>query len=156
MLDSFDIRILGALQQQGDLGPVEMSALVPLSPSQCSRRMAALRRAGYIRAVRAVLAPDKLDIGIGAYVLLTMTSQHPGTAAGFHARLAAREEVLEAQTLTGSPDMILKVATRDLASFTDLLTNFLLAAPEVATARSSIILNEVKSTSALPLAWARG
>lgn len=154
MLDAFDTRILAVLQERGDIGPVEMSALVPLSASQCSRRMQQLRKDGYIKAVRAVLDPEKLHIGIGAYVLLTMKSHDPDATAAFQARIRELDEVLEAQTLTGSPDMILKVATHDLASFNRLLTKHLLAAPEVATARSSIILNDAKSTTRLPLRFA--
>jgi DNA-binding Lrp family transcriptional regulator len=153
-LDRFDLRILAVLQEQGDMGPGDMSALVNLSPSQCSRRMQQLRASGHIRAVRAVLDDARLGIGISAYVMLTMTSHDPQSAAEFRQRLCAMDEVLECQLLTGSPDMILKVATRDLASLNDLLTRHLLAAPEIATARTSIILQNVKSTSSLPLAFA--
>jgi len=153
-LDRFDLRILAVLQEQGDMGPGDMSALVNLSPSQCSRRMQQLRASGHIRAVRAVLDDARLGIGISAHVMLTMTSHDPQSAAEFRQRLCAMDEVLECQLLTGSPDMILKVATRDLASLNDLLTRHLLAAPEVATARTSIILQNVKSTSSLPLAFA--
>jgi len=153
-IDRFDLRILAVLQEQGDMGPGDMSALVNLSPSQCSRRMQQLRASGHIRAVRAVLDDARLGIGISAYVMLTMTSHDPQSAAEFRQRLCAMDEVLECQLLTGSPDMILKVATRDLASLNDLLTRHLLAAPEVATARTSIILQNVKSTSSLPLAFA--
>ena len=153
-LDRFDLRILAALQEQGDLGPAEMSGRIHLSPSQCSRRMQQLRGAGYIRATRAVLDARALHIGISAYVMLTMTSHDPQAAADFRARICAMDEVLECQMLTGSPDMILKVATRDLASLNALLTGHLLAAPEVATARTSIILQNVKSTSSLPLHFA--
>ena len=148
MLDSYDLRILSALQERGDIGPVELSQVVALSPSQCSRRLQALRKAGYVRAVRAVLDPGLVGIGISAYVLLTMTSQ---AAEAFHAKMRALDEVLECQKLTGAADMILKVATRDLASFNRLLTRHVLGAPEVATAQSSIILEDVKSTTALPL-----
>jgi DNA-binding Lrp family transcriptional regulator len=153
-LDRFDLHILRVLQDQGDIGPSEMSALVNLSTSQCSRRMQQLRKDGYIRAVRAVLDERLLHIGISAYVMLTMTSHDPQAAADFRARLCAMDEVQECQMLTGSPDMILKVATHDLASLNDLLTRHLLAAPEVATARTSIILRDVKSTSSLPLGFA--
>lgn len=154
-LDSFDIRILAALQAQGDSGPAELAPRVGLSPSQVSRRLAALRKEGLIRAVHAVLDPQAINIGVSAYVMLTMTSTDPAAAAEFRARIAAMDEVRECQMLTGSPDMILKVATRDLASLNELLTRHLLAASEVATARTSIVLQDVKSTSALPLRFVR-
>jgi DNA-binding Lrp family transcriptional regulator len=155
MLDNFDLGILAVWQERGDVGPVEMAQAVNLSPSQCSRRMQALRRSGHVRAVRAVLAPDKVGVGVSAYVLLTMSSHAPAAARAFHDRVREIDEIVQCQKLTGTADMIVKVETRDLASFNRLLTDQLLAAPEVATAQSSIILEDVKNTSALPLRFAR-
>jgi DNA-binding Lrp family transcriptional regulator len=68
----------------------------------------------------AILAPDRVGIGIQAYVMLTMKSHDPDASAAFRARLMALDEVMEAHALTGAPDMILKVATRDLDSFNRL------------------------------------
>ena len=154
MLDRYDLKILEVLQESGDTGPLDMSQRVHLSASQCSRRMQALRKAGYIEAVRAVLNPAAIGVGLQAYVLVTMKSHAPDAADAFRSRLLGLDEVLECQKLTGAADMIIKIATRDLASFNHLLTRELLSAPEVATAQSSIILEDVKSTSSLTLRYA--
>lgn len=151
MLDRYDIRILETLQERGDIGPVEMSEVIALSASQCSRRIAQLRRGGYIDAVRAVVYPAKVGIGLSAYILITMKSHAPDAAASFRQRVQGMDEVLECQMLTGTADMILKVATHDLQTFNQLLTQKILGAPEVANAQSSIILENIKSTTALPL-----
>lgn len=151
MLDRHDLRILEHWQSRGDIGPVEMGEAIALSASQCSRRMAALKAAGLVRGFRAVLEPAKVGVGLMAYVHLTMKSHAPEAAEAFRSRVLALDEVLECHRLTGEADLILKVATRDLASFNILLSHRILAAPEVATARSSIILEEVKSTTALPI-----
>lgn len=151
MLDAFDLKILALWQQRGDIGPVEMAESIHLSASQCSRRMAALKHAGHVRGFHAVLDPAAVGVGLMAYVLLTMKSHSPEAAEAFRARILGLDEVMECHKLTGEADLILKVATRDLASFNQLLSHRILAAPEVATARSSIILDEVKSTTALPI-----
>lgn len=151
MLDRYDLKILNLWQQRGDIGPVEMGEAIHLSASQCSRRMAALKRDGHVRGFHAVLEPASLGIGLMAYVLITMKSHGPEAAEAFRTRILAIDEVLECQKLTGEADLILKVATHDLASFNHLLSHRILAAPEVATARSSIILEDVKSTTALPI-----
>ncbi|WBO20774.1 Lrp/AsnC family transcriptional regulator [Sphingomonas abietis] len=153
-LDRYDGRILEVWQAQGDIGPVEMGTRVHLSASQCSRRMQRLRAAGYVSRVAAVLDADKLGIGVSAYVLITLRSHDSEWLEKFNARIAALDEVLECQALTGAADIILKVATRDLASFNRLLTRELLTAPEVATARSSIVLENLKSTTSLPVRYA--
>ena len=154
MFDRYDVKILETWQERGDIGPVDMSQFVHLSVSQCSRRMQQLRNAGYARAVRVALDPAKIGIGISAYILLTMKSHAPDAADSFRKRVLELDEVLECQKLTGAADMILKVATHDLESFNHLLTQRILGAPEVATAQSSIILEDVKSTSSLPLRFA--
>lgn len=154
MLDRFDRKILALWQERGDIGPVEMAQAVNLSASQCSRRMQALRRSGHIRAVRAVLAPEKVAIGVSAYVLLTMKSHSPEAARAIHERVLGLDEVVQCQRLTGTADLIVKVATRDLASFNRFLSDELLSAPEIATAQSSIVLEDLKNTSSLPLAFA--
>ena len=150
MLDRFDVRILEIWQERGDIGPLEIAEHVHLSASQCSRRMQRLRKEGYVRAERVVLDPAKVGVGISAYVLLTMKSHSPEAAEAFRERVLGLDEVLECQSLTGAADMILKVATRDLVTFNHLLTKQLLGAPEVATAQSSIILEDSKSTTSLP------
>lgn len=156
MLDNYDIRILEIWQERGDLGPVEMAEHVNLSPSQCSRRMQKLRKDGYVKAVRAVLDPAKVHVGITAYVLLTMKSHSPEAAEAFRQRVLDIDEILECQKLTGAADMIIKVATRDLATFNHVLTQQILGSPEVSTAQSSIILEEAKNTTSLPLRFAGG
>ena len=156
MLDRYDIKILSTWQECGDVGPVEMGEIINLSASQCSRRMQRLRKEGYAKAVRVILDPAKIGIGITAYVLLTMESHAPEAAEAFRQRVQQLDEILECQKLTGAADMILKVATRDLATFNLLLTHQILGAPEVATAQSSIILEEAKSTTSLPLRFALG
>lgn len=154
MLDSFDLRILDAWQDQGDIGPVEMSQKVNLSASQCSRRMQQLRRSGHVVGTFAVLDQTRLGIGVTAYVLVTMKTHSPEATASFYERMNALDEVIECQKLTGIADVILKVRTRDLQSFNRLLTGELLAAPEVATSQSSIVLEDIKSTRRLPLKFA--
>lgn len=151
MLSAIDLKILDIWQRRGDIGPVEMGQAVNLSASQCSRRMQQLRQSGYIHDVRAVLDRAKLGFDISAYVLVTMKSHAPEASLAFYARMQRLDEVLECQKLTGEADMILKVVTRDLGSFNRLLTQQILGAVEVATARSSIILEDVKSTTRLPL-----
>ena len=60
-------------------------------------------------------------------------------------------EVVWCDYLTGDNDFMLRVWTRDLESYSEFLTRKLLPAPEIETARSSIILSSLKSTTLLSL-----
>ena len=65
--DSFDRAILGALQRDGALTNAQLSEIVHLSPSQCSRRRAALEKSGAIRGYTARLDGRVLGFGMRAF-----------------------------------------------------------------------------------------
>ncbi|WP_170211071.1 Lrp/AsnC family transcriptional regulator [Neokomagataea tanensis] len=153
MLDRFDTLILDIWQQWGDIGPQGMSEKVNLSASQCSRRMQRLRSEGYVRNISAVLDVAKIKIGVRAYVLLTMHSHSADCLKRFRDAIMAMDEVQECQTLTGGYDVILKVSTCDLTTFNQFLNENLLSMPEVSTAHSSIVLDDIKSTTNLTLKY---
>jgi DNA-binding Lrp family transcriptional regulator len=150
-LDSFDRRILAELQTLGDLGPAELSERVCLSASQCSRRLQRLKAEGYVLKVAALLNPEHLDVAVTAYVLVSLRSHAPEHVEAFRRLVATSAEIQECASTTGESDFVLKVRTRDLASYNALLTHRLLRAAEVATVRSWIVLEQQKATTALPL-----
>ena len=150
-LDSFDRRILAELQAQGDLGPAELSERVNLSASQCSRRLQRLKAEGYIARTVALLSHDRLNLGVSAYVLITLRSHDPERIEAFQKLVRASTEILECASTTGEADFVLRVCTRDLDSYNAFLTRKLLPSAEVATARTSIVLHQHKDTTELPL-----
>jgi len=150
-LDSFDRRILAILQVQGDIGPAELSELVHLSGSQCSRRLQRLKAEGYVEQTVAVLSREHLNLDVTTYVLVTMRSHSPENTEAFQKRIRSNAQIIECASLTGEADYLLKVVTKDLASYNAFLVENLLGAPEIATVRSSFVLDRFKSTTALPL-----
>ncbi|MBT0670066.1 Lrp/AsnC family transcriptional regulator [Novosphingobium profundi] len=149
-LDSFDRRILEHLQDEGDLGPSELSGRVHLSPSQCSRRLQRLKDDGYIRKTAAILEPQRLNLGISAFIAIRLRSQSVEAERAFHAKVMALDEILSCDYTTGEFDFILKVHTRDLESFSELLSTRL-RDDVVENVRSFIIMKGLKQTTALPL-----
>jgi Lrp/AsnC family leucine-responsive transcriptional regulator len=146
-LDSYDLRLLAAMQHDGRLSNVELGERANLSASQVSRRVARLIEEGYIARFQAVLDPARIGIGLTAYCLVTLKIHGEGGMTDFHRRVKALPEILECHALTGEADYLLKIAVADLKSFSDFLGETLMRAPEVATVRSSIVLNSVKSTN---------
>ena len=70
----------------------------------------------------------------------------------FRAAIVRTPEVLECHAVTGDFDYVLKVVTPDLKALSDFLLRSLARLPGVNAVRSSVSLDEVKSTLALPLA----
>lgn len=152
-LDSYDRCILAALQVRGDLGPAELSGLIKLSVSQCSRRLQRLKDEGYVTRVVALLNMRELGIGLVAYVQVWLKSHDSRSAHAFRERIDALPEVAECHAMAGEGDFLMKICTRDVDTFNALLANHILTAPDVGSARSSVVLRSLKSTTALPFSF---
>lgn len=151
IVDEFDRKLLAALQGDGRLTNNDLAEQVGLSPSQCSRRRAALEQSGLIEGYAAHLSRDALGLGVAAYVQITLATHSPDNAAKFAELVSGLEEVLEACSLTGEADYLIKLVTRDLRSLARILNEVFLPHPSVANVRSSIVLDQIKQTTRLPL-----
>lgn len=149
-LDAFDLTLLKALQVQADLGHAKLAEQTHLSPSACSRRVQRLREEGFLDRTVTLLNPDRLGLAVKCFVLIKLCS-HVEDHRAFFANLAERSaEIVECCLLAGETDYLLKVCTTDLKN----LGEFLQACSRsraVATVRSSIVLETVKETTALPI-----
>lgn len=139
-LDTFDLAILDALQQDASLTNAALSERVNLSPSQCSRRRSALEEAGVIRGYRAELDPKKLGFDIEAITRVTLAAHSGATHDDFAEFVACLPEVTSAYTVTGDADYILVSRVRSLEALTDFIHRRLLPHAQVSQVRSDIVL----------------
>lgn len=150
-MDSFDTRLLDALQRDGRLTNAELADRVGLSASQCSRRRAALEESGVIAGYAAHLDANRLGLTLTAIVEVTLHAHSEERARAFARLVAGMDEIQEAFSLTGDTDYLLKVVVEDLQDLSRFLNQRLLAHDSVARIRSSIVLDRLKSTTRLPL-----
>ncbi|WP_257169475.1 Lrp/AsnC family transcriptional regulator [Bradyrhizobium sp. SRS-191] len=151
-VDSFDLRILAALQDDGRLTNQELADLAGLSASQCSRRRMRLEEDGVIAGYRAQLASQALGFELIAFIQITLATHSPDNAQRFRALVNRVDDIQEAYALTGDSDYLLKVVLRDLKSLSDIVNNVLMPHQSVAHVRSSIVLDRLKESAKLPLA----
>ena len=154
-LDSFDLTILAALQEDGRLGNAELAARVNLSASQCSRRRIRLEEAGIIQGYRAVLAPAELGLGVVVFTSVTLAAHSGDNARRFAELVRGLDCVLEAHVLTGDSDYLLKMIVPDLRTLAAIVNDALLPHESVARVRSSVVLDTLKEGAPLPLATSR-
>lgn len=150
-LDRTDRRILLTLQSQGRISNQALAAAVHLSAAQCNRRHRRLERLGYIKRYETRLDADRLGLGVLAYVHLTMERGQVKEVQQFQRIIERMPEILECHAVTGDFDYVCKVVANDLKSLSNFLLGTLAQLPGVTGVRSSICLNELKCTSALPL-----
>jgi len=149
--DKYDLQILDTLQRTGRCTSVELAELVHLSASQCQRRMKKLEDGGLIKQYVALLDARSLGLEVEAIVSVTLSSQGGNPAEQFRQVIAQHPEILECHAVTGEEDYVLKVITHNLKEFSDFLMEHLMSLPIVASVRSNVLLQELKSTTALPL-----
>ena len=150
-MDSFDIKLIAALQQEGRLTNDQLADRVGLSASQCSRRRAALETKGVIASYHAHLSEAALDLDVVAFVEVKLATHSPDNARRLQTMLTSLDAVQEAYSVTGSADYLVKIIVPDLAALSRLLNDVFLPHDSVAHVQSQIVLDRVKQTSVMPL-----
>ena len=167
-LDKTDRKILSILQSDGRLSNQDVAEMVALSPSPCLRRIKRLEEAGVIRQYVALLDPDKIGLGLLAYVNVRL-EKHSDAAAHSNARALGAPnappsprqdfaesvgqwpEVVACYAMTGEMDYLLRVHVEDMDHFSRFMMATLLRHPAVLDVKSSFALQRIKDTTALPL-----
>ena len=152
-VDSFDLKMLAALQEDGRLTNQELADLVGLSASQCSRRRMRLEEDKVIAGYHANLSGEALGFGLIAFINIALATHSPDNSKKFRALINRVDAVQEAYSLTGDSDYVLKAVLRDLRDLSDLVNNVLMPHPSVAHVRSSIVLDRLKESAKLPLKY---
>jgi DNA-binding Lrp family transcriptional regulator len=148
-IDDFDLKILTLLQGNGRLTNQELSELVGLSASQCSRRRISLEQAQLILGYHARLAPEAVGLGMIGLIEVRLINHTPPYVASFHAMLGEVDAIIDAYKTTGDADYLLKVAVADLAGLSDLISKILSSHESVAHIKTSVVLNRLKENGLL-------
>jgi Lrp/AsnC family leucine-responsive transcriptional regulator len=151
-LDAADLRLLAALQRQGRASNIQLAEAMAASPSQVSRRLARLEELGVIEGYAALLKPEAVGLRVMAVSLVSLERHAEDIVHGFEALVAQAPEILDCYSITGEADFMLRIVAADLSQFADFISRRLLRAAGVRNVRSSIVLQRIKHTTALPLA----
>ena len=150
-MDTFDRKVLAALQKDGRLTNAELAEVVGLSASQCSRRRVSLEQTGVIRGYTAQIDAAKVGIELTSLISITLATHDEQNAAKLRALLSELPNVQDAYALTGEMDYSIKVVSENLEALSSFVNKTLLPHPAVQNVRTAIVLDTLKSTSALPL-----
>ena len=150
-LDRTDHRLLDVLQEHGRASNLELAEAINLSPAQTLRRHRRLEESGIIKRYEARLDGAMLGFGVVAFIHVTMERGHIRDLSKFKGLVTELAQIQECFSVTGDIDYVLKVVARDLKSLSDFLLDTLMRIPGVSGVRSSVCLDEIKCTSAMPL-----
>ncbi len=150
-IDEVDRRILRVMQSDGTLSVTEIADRVGLSQSPCSRRVARLVENGVILGKTVILDRKKLGFNAIILVRIKLTSHGRKSFEAFQEAVLRLPEVQVVQLMLGEYDFNVRVVVRDMDHFHALLRDHLVLLPGVQEIQSSVLLDELKYTTQLPL-----
>lgn len=151
VIDETDRRILRALQGDGGLSVSDLADRVGLSQSPCSRRIARMTDAGIILGRSIRLDRKKLGFDVVILVRIKLTEHGRQSLKVFQDAAVTIPEIQVIQLMLGEFDFHLRVVVRDMDHFQTLLRERLVMLPGVRELQSTVLLEEMKYSTALPL-----
>ncbi|MGV6846869.1 MAG: Lrp/AsnC family transcriptional regulator [Marinibacterium sp.] len=149
-LDPIDRRILAELQADGRMTNVELARRVGISAPPCLRRVRTLEEAGLIRGYHADVDARELGFEVQVFVMVGLASQAGADLSEFEELCRNWPLVRECHMLNGEVDFMLKCVAPDLSSFQTFLTDDLLATPNVASVKTSLVIRGAKDEPGVP------
>jgi len=143
-LDVFDRKILAILSQDGRISVTDLARHVGLSKSPCQVRMKRLQADGYIQGFRAQLDPGKMGLEHVAFVEVRLTDTTETALKAFAAAVLKVPEIEQCHMIAGAFDYLLKVRTRDIMGYRQVLGEKVSALPFVASTSTHVSMESIK------------
>ncbi len=119
-IDDIDLKILDLLLQDGRISHTAIGKETDLSGPSVYARVQRLEREGIIKGYAVLLAPEKIERGLAAFVRVrTQTPEYD--SAVFERFIQEEEQILECHDVDGEDCYILKVRTASTQSLQKLL-----------------------------------
>jgi DNA-binding Lrp family transcriptional regulator len=150
-LDDADRRILRILQTDGNAGIKVIAKRINLSPPAVHVRLKRLESKGYIQQYLALLDREKVGFDLLCFIHVSMQLHKAEAVEAFAAAVQKLPEVLECFQVTGEYDYLLKVVFRDRQHLQQFLNRKLIPLAGGVKVQTSLALNQIKATTALPL-----
>ena len=149
MLDATDLKILEILQADARTSNAEIARQVGLVPSAVLERIRRLEKQGVLEGYRARISPKALGLPLLAYVSVR-TLERPDAMETVK-QLAKLPEVLEVHFVAGEDCILLKLRAADTEDLSRILRERFGKIRSIKSTQTTIVLETVKETSALPL-----
>jgi len=147
MINEIDRKILNILQTDARIANVEIARQVGLAPSAVLERIRKLEERGVIKGFETKLDAAAVDFGLTAFVAVRTHD----CCAETDKFLAEIPEVLEVHDVAGEDSYLLKVRAKNTEDLARILRERLKNVPNVASTKTTVVLQTIKETTALPI-----
>ncbi len=149
-IDTFDHKILAALQRDATRSMDDLSVEIGLSRNACWRRIRALETAGIIKGRVALVDAAKVGLGLTVFMQIRTNAHAPDWLRKFSTATKALPEIQGVYRMSGDLDYLIRARVADMAGY-DRLYQMLIARVELSDVSASFVMEEIKETTALPL-----
>lgn len=147
MIDKIDSEILNIIQHNARISNAEIARQVGLAPSATLERIRKLEERGVIRGYAAELDAAEIGFGLTAFISVKIRECCSETDQ----LLSEIPEVLEVHDIAGDYSYMLKVRVKDTKALSNLLREELTNVPNVVSTKTTVVLQTIKETTALPI-----
>lgn len=150
-LDRIDLKILAALQREGRITKLALAEKVGLSPTPCWARLKKLENAGFIKGYRAEINLAKLGTTTTVLVEVTLKQHRFEDFERFEHGIRPIPQIVECLATGGGIDYLLKIVTRDIDGYQQLIDKLLTAGLGIDRYFTYIVTRTVKSDVQPPI-----
>lgn len=150
-LDKIDRHILEILQANAKITNAQLSKDIGLSPAPTLERVKKLETMGIIKSYHAKLDTNKIGLGVSTFVQVGLIGHNKENIEEFVRQINNIEEIIECHHITGSGDFILKIITKDIATYQKLMLERVSDIKVVDNMQSMVILSTFKDSKVMPI-----
>jgi len=147
-MNTIDMNILNILQKDCTVSVKDIAKEVGLSYTPTYERIKNMEESGTIKQRVVILDPRKIGINLFSYCNIVLKEQSKEALKNFENSVSKLPEVLEVLSLSGVYDYMLKIASKDINSYNDFVTNKLADIPNIGQYHSHIVMSVIKDETA--------
>ena len=150
-LDHTDRKILALLQSEAGINASAIGERIGLSQSACWRRIQRLREEGVFSDHPVILNREKVGLTTMVFAHVKLTSHGRSNLSDFADAIRSYPEVMDCYVLLGPVDFLLLIVAEDIKAYEQFFFEKLSQLPGIQEVNSSIVLSDIKHSTALPV-----
>lgn len=148
-LDQIDYAILRVMASDARISITELGQRVGLSKTPVAARLKRLEQAGVITGYRAELSAQMLGLDRIAFVQISLSDTRERALLAFNTGVRAVAEIEECHMIAGAFDYLVKVRTRDIKAYRQVLSEQISQLPHVASTSTFVSMESVRERDSI-------
>lgn len=150
-LDRLDLKILQTLQSDGRMTNKELADHVNLSASACHQRLQKLIDDDWLQGFMGRVNIERLCAPVQCIATISLGTHAPDAFRFLEKRVDAMPEALEAYTVSGGCDFIVRFACTHMSRYMTLTNSLIQECPEISNIVTHVIMKHSKAFSGYPI-----